>query len=413
MYQPKRSVLPAALGPVPRRRLQRTLSLTLAVLAGLTTAGAVLFSTCTLCYAVSSGEECIYVPESETCDAAVRMVENRVSRILQTEYIYDRPTSVTPAIAPKEEVQTSAQLTDSLMETVEQVKQAYLLSLDGVPVGSCASREEVEAALRQAKQHYLTERTVAVSVESAVEILSSYVPVGENLLSPDELTAQLLGEGDGDTPFLSVRTVEEVTALRTLPAPTEGREDSSLLLGQSVTLRDGQDGTEEITDRVTFLCGQEVERETVSTAVLSEPVSTLVAVGTAEGVEGAQGRFRWPCTGRITSPFGGRHIFGSFSNHTGLDIALSSGSPIAASADGTVVWSGRKGTYGNLIIVDHHNGFTTCYAHCSALLADEGDEVMQGQTIAQVGSTGRSTGPHCHFEIRWREEPLDPQLCLP
>jgi len=78
-----------------------------------------------------------------------------------------------------------------------------------------------------------------------------------------------------------------------------------------------------------------------------------------------------------------------------------------------VIWAGPKGTYGNLVKIDHGNGFTTYYAHCSELLVQEGDQVTQGQTIALVGSTGRSTGPHCHFELLWQDELLDPQLCLP
>ena len=412
MYTKKRTVLPAAYGPASHPRRRAILSLTLAGLTGLTAAGAALFSTCTFCYAVSSGDERIYVQESAACAAAVQTVENRVSRILQTEYTCE-PPAVTPAIAPKEAVQTSDELTDSLMETVEQVKYAYVLYIDGVSAGACDSREAVDAALWQAKDRFLTGDTVSVSIENTVEVVPTYLPADRETLDAPELAARLLDPGEAEAPVLSVRTVEEVTATRPIPAPVEGREDDSLLLGQSVTLQEGQDGTEEYTQRTTRLSGEEIDRETLSTSVLTQPIPSVVAVGTLEGVEGAKGRFQWPCTGEITSPFGERHIFGSVSSHTGLDIALKKGSPIAASADGTVVWSGRQGTYGNLLIVDHHNGFTTCYAHCSALLADEGDEVKQGEVIAKVGSTGRSTGPHCHFEIRWREEPLDPQLCLP
>ena len=411
MYTQQRSEPAAARRPRHRRR-RAILSLTLAGLTGLTAAGAVVLSTCTLCYAVSSGNGLVYVREAETCEAAVENVENRVSRILQTNYTYDQPTRVVPAIAPKEEVQTSVELTASLMDTVEQVKYQYSLYLDGTAVGACDSREAVDAALWQARTHFLNEHTISVSLDNAVEVLAGYVPVETETLSAAQLADRLLSGGEG-VPPLAVRTVEEVTETRAIPAPVEGREDPSLLQGQSVTLQAGQEGTEEHTDRVTRLRGEEVQRETIASSVLTEPVPSVVAVGTMEGIEGAKGRFQWPCTGEITSPFGMRHIFGSYSFHTGLDIALKKGSPIAAAADGTVIWSGREGTYGNLIIVDHHNGFCTYYAHCSTLLAEEGDEVSQGETIAKVGSTGRSTGPHCHFEIRWQDEPLDPQRCLP
>ena len=178
-------------------------------------------------------------------------------------------------------------------------------------------------------------------------------------------------------------------------------------------MQEGTDGLEERTDRVTRRCGVETSRENLSVDVLTEPIPQRIAVGTAQGVEAARGRFLWPTIGQITSPFGYRTIFGSTSFHRGLDIANVTGTDILASAGGTVTWAGAKGTYGNLIILDHGNGFTTYYAHCSQLLVTEGDTVSQGEKIALMGSTGRSTGSHLHFEVRWQDDLLDPQKCLP
>ena len=154
-------------------------------------------------------------------------------------------------------------------------------------------------------------------------------------------------------------------------------------------------------------------REIVSSVTVTEPVSQVVAVGIGSGPEAAAGRFWWPCQGPVTSPFGARHIFGADSFHRGTDIAAPAGTEICAAAAGTVCWAGEQGSYGNLVQVDHGNGYVTCYAHCSELLVNEGDWVEQGQTVALVGSTGRSTGPHCHFEIRWQGEPFDAECCLP
>ena len=113
--------------------------------------------------------------------------------------------------------------------------------------------------------------------------------------------------------------------------------------------------------------------------------------------------------GTITSPFGYR----SSGFHKGLDIALSTGSPIYASAAGTVTFSGWNSTgYGYLVIIDHGNGFQTYYAHCSALYVSTGQYVSQGQTIAAVGSTGNSTGPHLHLEVRINGVCQNPQNYL-
>lgn len=94
--------------------------------------------------------------------------------------------------------------------------------------------------------------------------------------------------------------------------------------------------------------------------------------------------------------------------HTGLDMAVSTGTPIYAAQDGKVIFSGINGNYGNLVKIEHKFGYVTYYAHCSKLLVKEGENVKRGQKIALVGSTGRSTGPHVHFEIRKNGNLLNP-----
>lgn len=115
-----------------------------------------------------------------------------------------------------------------------------------------------------------------------------------------------------------------------------------------------------------------------------------------------------PVSGVISSRFGARSSIRS-SVHTGLDIATSTGTPIVAAAPGTVTFSGWKGSYGYLMVITHSNGVQTYYGHCSKLNYVAGDNVSQGQVIAAVGSTGNSTGPHLHFEIRVNGVAHNPQ----
>lgn len=115
-----------------------------------------------------------------------------------------------------------------------------------------------------------------------------------------------------------------------------------------------------------------------------------------------------PVSGTITSRFGvGSRI--RRSSHTGLDIATSTGTPIAAAASGTVTFSGYKGSYGNMLVISHGNGVQTYYGHCSKLYVSAGTQVSQGQTIGAVGSTGNSTGPHLHLEVRVNGVAYNPQ----
>ena len=115
-----------------------------------------------------------------------------------------------------------------------------------------------------------------------------------------------------------------------------------------------------------------------------------------------------PITGTISSRFGASSSIRSGA-HTGLDIASSAGSPIKAARSGTVSFAGWKGSYGNLLVITHSNGVQTYYGHCSKLYVSSGQSVSQGQTVAAVGSTGNSTGPHLHFEIRVNGVAYNPQ----
>lgn len=124
--------------------------------------------------------------------------------------------------------------------------------------------------------------------------------------------------------------------------------------------------------------------------------------------------FLTPAGGGISSNYGPRvhPISGENGFHTGVDFASSNNSPIVASKSGTVVFAGVQSGYGNVVILDHGNGITTLYAHCSSISVSNGKSVGRGQTIAKVGSTGNSTGPHLHFEVRVNGNHTDPMNYL-
>jgi len=124
--------------------------------------------------------------------------------------------------------------------------------------------------------------------------------------------------------------------------------------------------------------------------------------------------FTWPVVGRINSRFGWRRdpFSGRRDFHTGLDIKGPTGRAIVASKAGAVSYAGWMSGYGRTVVVDHGGGYTTLYAHCSRLLVRSGSRVKQGQTIAAVGSTGRSTGSHLHFEVRVNGRPINPLRVL-
>ncbi|MGM0608241.1 MAG: peptidoglycan DD-metalloendopeptidase family protein [Candidatus Muiribacteriota bacterium] len=121
-------------------------------------------------------------------------------------------------------------------------------------------------------------------------------------------------------------------------------------------------------------------------------------------------RFIWPLNNQITSPFGSRihPVYNRNVFHNGVDIRGNVGEPIKAAGDGKVTFAGENGGYGNVIMVEHTGGYETRYAHCSKLLVRKGERVKRGQKIGRVGSTGVSTGPHLHFEIRKNNKAVNP-----
>ncbi len=122
----------------------------------------------------------------------------------------------------------------------------------------------------------------------------------------------------------------------------------------------------------------------------------------------------WPVEGRLISSFGQRNdpFSGEGAYHAGVDISAPSGTPVHVAANGTVIQLGGINGYGHLVVVDHGNGFVTYYAHLSEIDVIEGQQVRRGDTIGAVGSTGRSTGPHLHYEVRMNNIPVNPYRFL-
>ncbi|MGN0954186.1 murein hydrolase activator EnvC family protein [Dialister sp.] len=122
------------------------------------------------------------------------------------------------------------------------------------------------------------------------------------------------------------------------------------------------------------------------------------------------GAMGWPCSGPITSPFGYRThpIFGTTIFHAGIDIGVDYGTPIHAADSGVVVYAGWISGYGNAVIIDHGGGISTLYGHNQSLAVSEGQSVSKGAVVAYAGSTGNSTGPHCHFEVDVNGSPVNP-----
>lgn len=144
------------------------------------------------------------------------------------------------------------------------------------------------------------------------------------------------------------------------------------------------------------------------TRIIQQREQAARAAGQTGSLPVGKGGCMWPARGRVTSEYGTR--WGRL--HAGIDIAAPTGTPIYAARGGTVFFAGRQSGYGNVVMIDHGGGFTTVYAHMSRIMTSDGASVSQGDRVGSIGSTGRSTGPHLHFETRYGGSPRNPRGCL-
>jgi len=229
------------------------------------------------------------------------------------------------------------------------------------------------------------------------ELLSANPEADENYLMPGDVLSLIV-----PVPLINVNIKRKLTVAESIPYEVEKTEVSYLYTDQTRIKSAGVKGEAEIEYMITETNGVVTSKEEVSRTVVSDPKTQYVLVGTqAPPLRAGTGTFISPLKGAyITSRFGNRYIFGRTSFHTGLDMAKGYGSTISAADGGTVVFAGYNGSYGYMIEIDHGGGYTTRYAHCSKFYVKKGDKVYQGQAIAAVGSSGVSTGAHCHFEVR-------------
>lgn len=283
----------------------------------------------------------------------------------------------------------------------EYVESSYVMNLGYIAEILNETKEgEVTYTVTSGDSYYSIAEKYDLSVEALMKLNSGYDP--KILRVGDVLTIS------NAVPYLTVVNVERQRYVQDVPYQVEYTDDSSMYQGEYKVTSPGVYGKADMTANVTYINGEETEREVVASVTLSQPVTEQQLRGTKERPTWyPTGSFSWPCTGILTSRFGYRSLLGS-TYHSGIDIGNSYGTSIYASDGGTVTYSGWMSGYGYLIIIDHGNGYQTYYGHNSSLVVSLGQKVHKGQLIARMGSTGRSTGNHCHFGIKLNGTFLNP-----
>ena len=300
---------------------------------------------------------------------------------------------------------------------------------DGKFIGATEEIDQLNADLDQVLVDYRRDYDDETTTEFAnsVEVVTGNAS-GTDLITADEVMA--LADGK-----FSISLSTDIVYTRDVAYDTKVKYDEDKSSSYKKVTTKGVNGEEEVTLRTTFVDGVQTDAVQTDAKTIKKAVDEVVVKGKAEDTSsstgssstssdsssssssnssssyttGSSGMFAWPLpyTHTLTSTFGTR--WGRL--HGGLDISDGGvyGQPIYASASGTVTFSGGDNSgYGNYVIIDHGSGYTTLYGHCSSLVAVTGQYVNQGDLIGYVGSTGNSTGPHLHFEIRLNGEKMDP-----
>ena len=398
------------------------------------------------------GEVVAAVASQSLADEVRSKLESVTTRTLGESFtIDDSLIQYSSSLVNRQDVVDEATLQQDLSEEIGLVTPAYCLYVDGEYIGATPYEGALEELLANLKEDATNENTISCEFAEDVEIRQEYVPseeimnlgyLAETLYSTKSaevtyevkkgdtwseianshgLTSkELLALNPGynidklqigevltlsaSVPYLTMTVVQQERYVDEVNYDIVYTDSANMYKGDYKVTSPGQYGAADVVANVTYVNGEETERTILSSVTLREPVTEQRLQGTKDRPTWLPtGSFRWPTSGRITSYFGGRRSPGGIgsTNHKGIDIANSYGAPVYAADGGTVTYAGWMGGYGYLVQISHGNGYVTYYGHNSSLLVSVGQHVYKGQQIARIGSTGNSTGNHCHFEIRY------------
>jgi len=280
-----------------------------------------------------------------------------------------------------------------------RVRDSLLMDRAGAAAVLTGSREEpVVHTVEKGETFSQIAENYKISSEALMQNNSGIVPEKLQIGQKLNVTAPV--------PLVSVKTVEQITVTEKVPYEITEQQDSSMYKGIRKVLVSGIYGEKSVLYNVTKVNNIVTEKVKLDEAYISYPKNEVVAVGTKiRPKEAPTGKFIRPYYGAVTSRYGYR--WGR--NHNGIDYGGRTGDPVKAADGGTVTFAGwNSGGYGYMVIINHGNGKETYYAHLSSVGVKNGQKVAQGAVIGKLGNTGRSTGPHLHFEIRINGKPVNP-----
>lgn len=405
-----------------------------------------------------NGELMGYISDETVFTDAEKIVHQRITYLDSNTELFSFDSYYTVEMVGYGSTMTKYQLADKMLESMgAEISYAYGMYIGNSFYGALETKDRVDAALEELLDEYrrggdetvqfenkityepglyLTESIVSEdsiiklitskkSVAAYYTVVSGDSPYGildklgmteeeVALLNPGFSMESSLFIGDEilinqEEPFLAVSVTRTETYEERTPYETTYTEDPTHYEGSSTIVQPGVKGTERVTANVSYINGIETRRKVIERITVEEPTTEIISLGTKAKPAGVVadipenmpvGQFLWPVGGDGGQISEMMYGYGGYYGHSGIDITAPYGTPIYAAESGTVILAQWYYGYGNCVMIQHANGMVTVYGHASYLHVYVGQQVTMGQLIADVGSTGQSTGNHCHFEVR-------------
>jgi len=316
---------------------------------------------------------------------------------------------------------------DDILNTLTYMKdiqvRAYAINIDAVTAVILESEETANQIIQSVKNEYAgpvkgVEYT-QITTDQIITVEEVGVQLGDIWNPQIALQYLLTGttkDGEEGTPPITMRTTEIATYNENVDFGARFIDNSTIYADETELISNGIYGINEIVAEIQRVNGQEIKRTIKTTTRISNPVDAVFYQGTKPIPEKkGTGTFIYPIkTYTISSYFGSRNtgIKGASTYHEGVDFAASTGTKVYATDGGVVKFAGTKSGYGKVIIIDHGGLYESRYGHLSSIDIKLGDSIYQGQFIGRVGNTGVSSGPHLHFEIRYKDVAKNPLSLL-
>lgn len=372
----------------------RVLAALIAVVILVSSTVTVVFATgATAGYSVMhDGEVIATIKDAKTLAEAEILAAQKINNTVCSSKVIS--PNLVQTIATEGEIKDSKQLADILINRSDEIVTATVLKINGKNV---AKGENISQKL----DAYLADYKVKNNLQ-AVEFCYDMQVQTVYTLKADEMGLPTIDTFlNSENNLLAVQTVSTITVTEAVSYKTVQTKSNKYTVGTTIVTKKGVKGSAEVTYKVSTYNGKVTKKTKIASKVLTKPSVQEEIVGTKRIIaadKNGNAPMLWPVK-RVERSYVSSY-FGDGRGHKGMDICAPKGTPIYAAEAGTVTTSGWSSSgYGYRIIIKHKNGLETLYAHCSALYVKVGDTVSAGETIAAVGTTGRSTGNHLHFEV--------------